>query len=201
MMLPLPRTGPSSRCRLQFTTKIRLSSFSREASVSAPSDSGSSRFAVAQERPNFATGLRDDAAILQVPHEARLIDRRDRAEPHRYRRELPEVRHQPGMRIGRQPGMIAQLMAEIFQMLFVQAAFEKRPAHKRPAKRGPGSTRNRPARLPPSGPWIRAAEEMVVADLEQRRQRRIGRQMAADVGVVLVGAHHHGQWRSSGPGS
>ena len=38
MILPLPRTGPSSRCRLQFTTKIRLSSFSREASVIAPSD-------------------------------------------------------------------------------------------------------------------------------------------------------------------
>jgi hypothetical protein len=29
MILPLPRTGPSSRCRLQLTTKIRLSSFSR----------------------------------------------------------------------------------------------------------------------------------------------------------------------------
>ncbi len=26
MILPLPRTGPSSRCRLQLTTKIRLSS-------------------------------------------------------------------------------------------------------------------------------------------------------------------------------
>ena len=42
MILPLPRTGPSSRCRLQLMTKIRLSSFSREASVMAPSDSGSS---------------------------------------------------------------------------------------------------------------------------------------------------------------
>ena len=40
--LPLPRTGPSSRCRLQLMTKIRLSSFSREASVSEPIDSGSS---------------------------------------------------------------------------------------------------------------------------------------------------------------
>ena len=42
MILPLPRTGPSSRCRLQFTTQIRLSRFSREASVSDPSVSGSS---------------------------------------------------------------------------------------------------------------------------------------------------------------
>jgi hypothetical protein len=30
MILPLPRTGPSSRCRLQLMTKIRLSSFSRD---------------------------------------------------------------------------------------------------------------------------------------------------------------------------
>lgn len=37
-----PRTGPSRRCRLQFTTKIRLSSFSRPAKDIAPRDSGSS---------------------------------------------------------------------------------------------------------------------------------------------------------------
>jgi hypothetical protein len=30
MILPLPRTGPSRRCRLQLTTKIRLSSCSRD---------------------------------------------------------------------------------------------------------------------------------------------------------------------------
>ena len=42
MICPFPRTGPSSRCRLQLTTKIRLSSCSRAASVIAPSDSGSS---------------------------------------------------------------------------------------------------------------------------------------------------------------
>ncbi len=36
------RTGPSSRCRLQLTTKIKLSRPSRDASAIAPSDSGSS---------------------------------------------------------------------------------------------------------------------------------------------------------------
>src|SRR5438034_267079 len=35
MIWPLPRTGPSSRCRLQLMTKIRLSSFSRAGSVGA----------------------------------------------------------------------------------------------------------------------------------------------------------------------
>ena len=42
MILPLPRTGPSRRCRLQLTTKVRLSRPSRAATVSAPSASGSS---------------------------------------------------------------------------------------------------------------------------------------------------------------
>jgi hypothetical protein len=42
MILPLPRTGPSNRWRLQLTTKIRLSSFSRAARDIEPSVSGSS---------------------------------------------------------------------------------------------------------------------------------------------------------------
>jgi len=40
MIFPFPRTGPSSRCRLQLTTQMRLSSPSRAASVSDPSVSG-----------------------------------------------------------------------------------------------------------------------------------------------------------------
>src|SRR5260370_702160 len=35
MICPLPRTGPSRRCRLQLTTKIKLSSLSRDARVIA----------------------------------------------------------------------------------------------------------------------------------------------------------------------
>ena len=42
MILPLPRTGPSRRCRLQLTTQIRLSSCSRPASPIEPIVSGSS---------------------------------------------------------------------------------------------------------------------------------------------------------------
>ena len=41
--------------------------------------------------------------------------------------KLPEILHQPGMRIRRQPGVFAQFVAEVIQMLFGQAAFEKRP--------------------------------------------------------------------------
>ncbi|CAM5691075.1 hypothetical protein STENM327S_02057 [Streptomyces tendae] len=42
MILPLPRTGPSRRWRLQLTTKVRLSRPSRAAMDNWPSDSGSS---------------------------------------------------------------------------------------------------------------------------------------------------------------
>ena len=126
MIFPLPRTGPSSRCRLQLTTQIRLSRFSRAASVSAPSVSGSS-IRRRRRSPDLRLVLRrHEAARLQVAIEARLIDRHDRPEPHRDGRELPEVRHQIRMRIRRQPAALGEFLAEILQMLVRQPAFEKR---------------------------------------------------------------------------
>ena len=53
MILPLPRTGPSRRWRLQLTTQIRLSRFSRDASVSEPSVSGSSVSPSPTKRPDL----------------------------------------------------------------------------------------------------------------------------------------------------
>src|SRR5205807_9701380 len=58
-------------------------------------------FAVAHERPDFAAFGRGEAAILQIFHEPRLVDRHQRPKAHRYRRELPEFGHQPWMRIRR----------------------------------------------------------------------------------------------------
>ena len=56
--------------------------------------------AVAKERPDLAIRGRDHVAIFHVAHKACLVDRHHRAKPHRHGRELPEIRHQPGMRIG-----------------------------------------------------------------------------------------------------
>ena len=39
---------------------------------------------------------------------------------------------------------------------------------------------------------VAAVEEVVVADFGQRGERCIGGNMAADAGIVLVGADHHG---------
>ncbi|MFT3725610.1 MAG: hypothetical protein QM773_18770 [Hyphomonadaceae bacterium] len=64
-------------------------------------DSGSSISPSPHEGPDLAAVGVGEAAVLQVSQEARLIDRHHRAEAHRDRRELPEIRHQPRMRIGR----------------------------------------------------------------------------------------------------
>ena len=79
--------------------------------------------AVAHERPHLAPGGLGQAAALQVLHEARLVDRHDRAEAHRDRGELPEVRHQPRMRVGAEP-VAAGLHAEVAHLRLAQPALE-----------------------------------------------------------------------------
>src|SRR6187431_2200411 len=123
-MRPLPRTGPSRRCRLQLMTKIRLSSFSREASEMAPSASGSS-VSPSPRNAHLLIGARLEPAILQVAREARLVDRHDRAEAHRHRRRFPELGHQPRMRVRRQAAARLQLAAEVFELLLREPAFEE----------------------------------------------------------------------------
>ena len=123
-ILPLPRTGPSRRCRLQLMTKMRLSSFSRPASEIAPSDSGLVHLAVAAERPDLAPARVGEAAALEVAQEARLIDRHQRPEAHRHRGELPEIRHQPGMGIGGKP-LAADFLAEVDELILAQPPFEE----------------------------------------------------------------------------
>ena len=85
-------------------------------------------FAVAEERPDFGFRLPvRQPARLQVAVEPRLIQRHDRAETHRDRRELPEIRHQIWMRIRRQAAAGGQFLPEIQQMIFIQPALQKRP--------------------------------------------------------------------------
>ena len=83
--------------------------------------------AVAEERPHLGVRSLLQAAIFQIAHEARLIDRLDRTEAHRHRGELPEVGHQPGMRIRREPAARLQLSAEVLQLLGRQTSLEERP--------------------------------------------------------------------------
>jgi hypothetical protein len=92
-------------------TKIRLSSFSRDGQGDRAERFRLVAFAVAEE----AQTLRSVSArprSFQVAIEARLVDRHDRAQAHRHGGELPEVRHQPRVRIGRQPAAL-DLLAEV----------------------------------------------------------------------------------------
>ena len=140
--------------------------------------------AVAEKRPDLRVRRLLQPAVFQVADEPRLVDRHDRAEPHRHRGIFPEVGHQPRMRIGRQSAAGRQLPAEIVELLFGEAPFEKR------ARVDAGS------RMPlvihdvaiagAAGP-----EEMVEPDFVQRGRRRERGDMAADPGLVLVCPQHH----------
>jgi hypothetical protein len=54
MILPLPRTGPSRRCRLQLMTNTRLSSFSRAGQANRAQRLRLVHLAVAHEGPHLA---------------------------------------------------------------------------------------------------------------------------------------------------
>src|SRR5471032_254880 len=81
--------------------------------------------AVAEEAPHLAVLRFCEAAVLQIAHEARLIDRVDRTDAHRARGKLPEVRHEPRMRIRTQPRS-RYLLTVVLQVLFAKKTFEER---------------------------------------------------------------------------
>src|SRR6185437_14330659 len=64
--------------------------------------------------------------MLQVAHKPCLVHRIDRPQSHGYRGEAPEIFHQPGVRIRRQPRLVPQLMAEILHPLLADASLKKR---------------------------------------------------------------------------
>ena len=145
--------------------------------------------AVAAEAPDLAALGLGEAAILQVLHEARLVDRHQRAEAHRHRRELPEVRHQPRMRIGRD-ALAVDLLAEVVHLLVGEAA-EHEGARVDAGRRVALDEHEVAAVL-----GRRRVPEVVEADVVERRRRGEARDVAADVGV-LVRAHAPSPSRSS----
>ena len=89
------------------------------------------------------------------------------------------------MRIRGQPGRVAQFVPEIIQLIFGQPAFEKGACID--ARRSVALEINEIAGLIA----VAAVEEMIEAHFEQRGQRRIGRDMAADAVVVFILVRHH----------
>ena len=143
-------------------------------------------FAIAQETPDFARRGYDEAAIFEVAHEARLIDGINRAEAHGNRGETPEIRHQPGVRVGRKPRRVAQFVAEILEVILRQPPFQE--GARVNARRSVALEINQIAGLLA----VFGVEKVVEAHFEQRGQRSVGGNVAADTGVVFILAHHHG---------
>ena len=88
------------------------------------------------------------------------------------------------MRIRRQAAARRQLAAEIVELLFGEAPFEKRA--RVDAGRGMPLVIHDVAIAGVAGP-----EEMIEPDLVQRGRRRKRRNVAADAGLVLVRPQHH----------
>ena len=140
--------------------------------------------AVAEKRPHLLAGRLLQAAVFEIALEPRLVDRHDRAEAHRHRGELPEVRHQPGMRIRRQPAAGAQLPPEALELLDRQPAFEK-GARVDARRRVPLEVDDVPFVV------LLALEEVIESDFVKRRGGRVGGDVSADAVRQPIGANDH----------
>ncbi len=146
-------------------------------------------FAVAAEHPDLALAGVGDAASVQVLEEAGLVDGHQRAQAHRHRGELPEVRHQLRMRV-RGQALAVHFLAEVVQLFFGQAAFEVGAAVH--AGRGVALEVDQVAAVV----FVLGVPEVVLAAADHGGQRGEGGDVAAQVAavrrVVLVGLDHHG---------
>ena len=144
--------------------------------------------AVAEERPHVRPAGVLDLPRQQVPVEPRLVDRVDRAQAHGHGRELPEVRHQPRVRVGRQPAAVAavgQLLAEAVQLVLGQPAFQEGP------RVDAGSRVALEEHLVTGLAVVLAVEEVVEPHLVQAGRGGVGGDVAADPQPRPVGPGHH----------
>ncbi|PAV69064.1 hypothetical protein WR25_17416 [Diploscapter pachys] len=94
--------------------------------------------AIAKHSPDMPGRGVEQPAMMQVAHEARLIDRIERADAHGTCGKLPEVRHQPRVRIGAQP-VAADLLPAWLARTTMARAFQRRmPVIRSSSSRSPG---------------------------------------------------------------
>ena len=142
--------------------------------------------AVAEERPDPALTGVVELAVLQVPVEPSLVQGAEWPEAHADRRVLPELRHQPRVRVARQAAAAAaDLTAEVVEVVLGQAALHERP----------GVDTGRCVTLEVdvvSGiAVVLALEEVVETDLVEAGGAGERRQVTADAIGVLVGPDDH----------
>ncbi len=139
--------------------------------------------AVADEAPDPRAAGVVDAAVVQVAQVTGVVDRVERAEPHRDRGVLPELGHQPRVRVARQTA--ADLLAELVEVVLGEATLEERTGVD--ARGGVALEVHGVARLA----VVLAAEEVVEPDVVERGRRGERRQVPADAVGLLVGLDDH----------
>ena len=144
---------------------------------------GLAHLAVAEERPHVLLAGVLDAAVLHVAVEPGLVDRVERGQAHRHGRELPEVRHQPRVRVGREAlaDTVLHLLTEARELRLVEPALEERAG----VDAGGGVALD--VDLVAAALVALAAEEVVEADLVERRRRLVRRDVPADLEALAVG--------------
>ncbi len=184
MILPLPRTGPSRRWRLAVDDPDQVVELLAPGKADRTHRLRLVHLAVAEERPDLAADGVGDRAVIEVLHESGLVDRGDGADTKRHRRELPEVRHQPGVGVGREP-VATHLLTEVVELLLGEAALEERACVV--ARRRVSLEVDEVATVLSR----RCVPEVIEADLVERGQRLVRGDVAAELRRVLVGAHDH----------
>ncbi len=143
-------------------------------------------FAVANEAPDAPLRGVGDAAIVQIVEEAGVIDRHDWAEAHGDGGELPEVGHEPGMRVRRQAAAVGELASEVAELGHGQPPFEKRTGID--ARRAVSLKVDEVA----AAGGVGAAEKMVEADFVEGGEGSVRRNVPTDAVLFLVGPDDHG---------
>src|SRR5205085_7269534 len=120
----------------------------------------------------------------QVAIEPGLVDRRERPEAHRDRRELPELGHQARVRI-RAEAVPADFAPEMVELLLAQTAFEEGTGIH--ARCGMALVEDLVAAVLA----VLAPEEPVEADLVEAGRARVRGEVAADPAELVVRPKDH----------
>ena len=148
-------------------------------------------FAVTEDAPDLAAGAVQQAAVGEEAHKAGVVNRADGPQTHGAGGELPELGHQPRVRVA---GQAARAFARGFEFLAVQrqvlraqTAFQKRP------RIDPGRTVRLKEDQVTQLPVCATPEKMVEADFKQIGRAGVAGNVAAQFAISPVGARHHGQ--------
>ena len=152
--------------------------------------------AIAQEGPDMLLAGVLDSAVVHIAVELSLIDGIDRPKAHRHRGELPELRHEARVWVGREStGVVGLLLTEAIELFTTEATFKEGPRIH--ARRGVALVED----LVSATGVILAPEEVVVAHFIECRRGRVGRDVATHTDARSLGAVHRNGGVPANPGA